>query len=399
MDERLTYPKLLDWKKRAKSGDVGEREVLRKGHAGAIKLIPGESEDRDVEFVISSSAQDRDFDTIDVDGWELDDYLKNPVVLWAHFGTQPPIGQALSVDKKGKKLRSVARFMPKGMYAFADMIFDMVVNRFLRATSVGFLPTEFRAAEDESRPWGFDFLKQILLEYSIVPVPSNPEALQGAKSFGIDLDPMVAWCEEVLDEFAESKGGLMVPRSAIERAHKIAKGEHTLVLLEAGFNGEELTELVATDLKEFEGTVIGGEPETKETEVEPETKEEPTSETKETEPETKEVEAGSEEEADDDAKAPDPVAEKSADELVLDEIMREFGVDPEKDALDDAEKAVADDEDLLDAWLTDFEDAEEKAIDTLDELIGTEEFKNAMRGVVQASVSDAVATIRGRLDD
>jgi len=49
------------------------------------------------DIVISTDAVDRDGDIIEVDGWEIDNYLANPVVLWAHDYRGVPVGRALEV--------------------------------------------------------------------------------------------------------------------------------------------------------------------------------------------------------------------------------------------------------------------------------------------------------------
>lgn len=130
--------------------------------------------DRKMAFTISTAAVDRDGDTIDPKGWDLGSYSKNPVVLWAHDYSQPPVGKAVNVKSTASGLQADVEFLPKGMSPFADMIHDMCKDGFLNATSVGFRGVEYDQAQERK---GYDFKKQELLEFSIVPVPSNPEAL------------------------------------------------------------------------------------------------------------------------------------------------------------------------------------------------------------------------------
>ena len=130
--------------------------------------------ERKMGFMISTAAVDRDGDTVDPKGWELGSYTKNPVVLWAHDYSQPPIGKAVNIQTTKDGLRADVEFLPQGMSSFADMIHDMCKGGFLNATSVGFHGMEYDEAKERK---GYDFKKQELLEFSIVPVPSNPEAL------------------------------------------------------------------------------------------------------------------------------------------------------------------------------------------------------------------------------
>lgn len=154
----------------------------------------------DVQFIISTNSPDRDRDTIAVDGWNLKNFKKNPVVLWSHDYSMPPIGKARGLKVLENDLLATVKFVPAEVFPFAGMIESMVREEFLSATSVGFQGEE--VTFDEKRG-GFNFLKQELLEFSIVPVPANPEALVQAKSCGIDIGPMVRWAETLMIENLE----------------------------------------------------------------------------------------------------------------------------------------------------------------------------------------------------
>lgn len=152
-------------------------------------------ETRTATFVITTGAVDRDNDTISPKGWDLSSYLKNPSVLWAHDYSQLPVGKALDIVATENGLQSTVQFPPKGVHPFADTVFELVKGGFLNATSVGFRPTE---AEPNVERGGLDFTKQELLEYSIVPVPANSEALLVARSKGIDTKLVEGWAKKVL---------------------------------------------------------------------------------------------------------------------------------------------------------------------------------------------------------
>lgn len=152
-------------------------------------------ENRTVKFAITTGGVDRDNDTVEPTGWEIASYLKNPSILWAHDYTQLPVAKALDITKTPTGLESTAQFPPKGTYPFADTVFELIQGGFLNATSVGFRPLSY---EPNVERGGLDFKSQELLEYSIVPVPSNPGALIQARSKGIDLSPVKAWAEKAL---------------------------------------------------------------------------------------------------------------------------------------------------------------------------------------------------------
>jgi len=126
------------------------------------------------QFTISTGAVDRERDTIAPGGWRLESYRKNPVVLFGHRHDEPPVGRARSVGVRDGALVAVVEFPEPGVYERADVIRRLVEQDFLRATSVGFRP--IKSVYNEARR-GTDFLEQELLEFSIVSVPANAEAL------------------------------------------------------------------------------------------------------------------------------------------------------------------------------------------------------------------------------
>lgn len=132
---------------------------------------------RSYTFVISTAAVDRMGDTIAVNGWRLADYRKNPVVLWSHEGHRVPIGRATKVWVEGATLKATTVFTPAELNRQAEQVRLMLESRFLSATSVGFVPHKWKFSEDPARKYGIDFQDQELVEFSVVPVPANPEAL------------------------------------------------------------------------------------------------------------------------------------------------------------------------------------------------------------------------------
>jgi len=154
--------------------------ILRKQFTCEVKEV-GE---RTLEFVGSTEAIDRDGEVILAKGWDLANYKKNPVFMWAHNYTQPPIGRAVSVKKEDGALRFQVEFAPRETYEFADTIYQLYKGGFLKATSVGFVPQEWEDGDGKEAPRR-TYKKQELLELSAVPVPSNPEALIGARDAGI----------------------------------------------------------------------------------------------------------------------------------------------------------------------------------------------------------------------
>lgn len=156
---------------------------------------PYEESDRVVRFVASDETPDRVGDVIEVAGWNLTHYKKNPVVLWGHDSNNtPPIGKAVNVrrgigpDGKPALLASI-EFAPKEAHEFAETVYQLTKGGFLNAVSVGFMPRSTKAISDAERQdmgmpkYGMFYDRADLLEISVVSVPANPSALiTGAKS-------------------------------------------------------------------------------------------------------------------------------------------------------------------------------------------------------------------------
>ena len=159
-------------------------------------------DDRTLRFTISTATVDREKDTIAVDGWKLDGYLKNPVVLWGHDYTQLPVAKALEVKADGDRLVATAQFPPADVHPFADTVYQLLKGGYLRGTSVGFKPLKYVRNEDRG---GLDFTQQELLEFSIVPIPANPQALMEARGAKIDLAPLREWAETIIKGLPDSE--------------------------------------------------------------------------------------------------------------------------------------------------------------------------------------------------
>jgi len=143
-----------------------------------------QSADDPFEFVMSDETQDRMGDVISADGWDLKDFRKNPVALYGHNSRDLPIGSWKNVRLEGKRLIGKLQLADEGTSPFIDTIRKLLVQRHLKAVSVGFLPSEAEPLTKDSDPfWGpFRYLKQALMECSVVSVPANPNALALAKS-------------------------------------------------------------------------------------------------------------------------------------------------------------------------------------------------------------------------
>jgi HK97 family phage prohead protease len=249
----LNQRKLLSlktWKELAEKGEAPKDAVV----LVSVDIPEAKQLDEDgnvFRFVISTSNSDRDKDVIKVDGWRFENYNKNPVVLFGHNYRSLPVATGSPPTVEGDKVLSNADFSATKSDAFADTVRQFVKAKVLRASSVGFDPLKW--VFDETRR-GYDFVEQELLEWSIVPVPANAEALQLAKDLKLDFEPIKQWAIQALDYWSEEKG-VYVPRSVLENAAKMGDSDRVFVV----FGKSELDSMLAGTAK------------TEKTEPEPET--------------------------------------------------------------------------------------------------------------------------------
>lgn len=145
------------------------------------------TEGSNFDFVLSDENPDRMGDIVTVDGWDLKNFKRNPVALFNH-DKNSPIGVWKSIKVDGKQLKATLEFAAPGTSPRIDEIRALVEQNILRATSVGFLPHKMEPIESKDKDRFFPpvkYLKQELLEASLVAVPANSNALRLMKSLGI----------------------------------------------------------------------------------------------------------------------------------------------------------------------------------------------------------------------
>lgn len=156
----------------------------------AAELAVDSDDERTIKFVASDETVDRYGDVVSADGWRLGPFRKNPIFLWQH-NYNAPIGNVDSIAVEGSRLMAVVRFAAAGVSTLADQAWALVKARVLRAVSVGFTVASEKDIEPirdkDERVTGYRYLKQELLELSLVSVPANPNALAVARS--LDLPP------------------------------------------------------------------------------------------------------------------------------------------------------------------------------------------------------------------
>lgn len=140
-------------------------------------------ENREAEFVISTEAQDTYGTVFKMAGWDLTRYNANPVVFYAHrsYSDNPDtlIGTS-EVFVEGDKLIGRVRFEDADTNPLAEKVWKKVQSGTLRMASIGANPKrghwgDEKLGEDKDVIY---FDETELLEWSIVPIGSNPDALK-----------------------------------------------------------------------------------------------------------------------------------------------------------------------------------------------------------------------------
>ncbi len=145
----------------------------------------GNAKERSVISYISTGIKDRDDEALLPGGVKLDNYRKNPVVMWSHDYSNLPIGKNLWIkkDEHGLMAKTVFAKSKRGEELFKAYTDDIEgTGPLLKGWSVGFVPSKWEDAEEKEREKDADLPKRVfteweLLEYSAVPIPSCPEAL------------------------------------------------------------------------------------------------------------------------------------------------------------------------------------------------------------------------------
>jgi phage head maturation protease len=187
-------------------------EIVRAGFAMLPKAV--DEKTRTATHLISTDAIDRVGDMIDATGWDLKNYRRNPIVLMNHDHDVKSIIGAGTVRAGDDGLWATTQFSDIGAGSLA---FHLVAEGYARAWSVGFTSQEKHGVAEGARAGcaackaarkaqlkdveedavyvrGNHYAKQELLEYSLVTVPMNPDAISAYEARGFkreDLDLVV----------------------------------------------------------------------------------------------------------------------------------------------------------------------------------------------------------------
>jgi len=149
-----------------------------------------------IRFVASTEGVKRDGLDLKAEDWEISNYMRNPIISFAHDLTRPPIGRG-QVSFQGRDM-IVDIVFDRGD-PFAADIERKIREGFINAVSVGW----------QDLPNG----KRDLVDIAVVPVPSDPQALAISREF----EPEERWSKSTK---WRNRNDLQQAISCIERVLK-----------------------------------------------------------------------------------------------------------------------------------------------------------------------------------
>jgi|AntDeeMinimDraft_6_1070357.scaffolds.fasta_scaffold00994_5 phage head maturation protease len=136
--------------------------------------------ERTAEFIISTEAVDTYKTVFKADGWMMDRYETNPIVCYNHNHTDADhvIGTSEVFVEDGMLIGRV-RFEAAENNPLAEKIFNKVKNEIIRGASISaeILDGRYGLEELDEDPDVLYFTQQRLMEWSVVALNSNPDAL------------------------------------------------------------------------------------------------------------------------------------------------------------------------------------------------------------------------------
>jgi hypothetical protein len=191
------------YKKTPEAKSMKTQTVIKKSLPVTIRKTTNGQE----EIVINSGLPDRGGDRVFAEGGDCTDWYKNPVVMWLHDyrGSTPsagiPLGTGTSIKAvNGELIAGAINWLEND--PFVDRVRNAWNQNVLRTVSIGFEPPEDPRDMPANDFGGVDYKKWKLLEFSIVPIPMDADALRRKEYPELvdDHKPSVISQAEIKDE-------------------------------------------------------------------------------------------------------------------------------------------------------------------------------------------------------
>src|SRR5688572_13904885 len=100
-----------------------KQNIIRQIPVAETKAADGA--ERTLIVTISTSTPDRSGDIVVPKGGDLENFRKNPVVLFGHNYGQPPVARAEDLTVNEDSIQAKVVFPKAGTYAFADDVYAL----------------------------------------------------------------------------------------------------------------------------------------------------------------------------------------------------------------------------------------------------------------------------------
>ncbi len=202
------------------------------------KMAETKAEDAgEFEMIISTEHEDRSGEIVMQDGIDTANYLRNPIVLWAHDYSSMPVAVTDSLRKD--IVNGVKCTIAKGRFAptdFAQQLRKMYEQKFANTSSIGFMALEMQENK---------ITKSELLEWSFVPVPCNAFA-ERMKEAGINVEML----KEKGFSFDKKEGEAVNTDEIKPKEGEEEKPKEEEKPVEEKEKGEVADEVAASDMQE-----------------------------------------------------------------------------------------------------------------------------------------------------
>ena len=179
-------------------------------------------EDGQHEITIAANDNARDFIDLDLSTLRMDNCRNNPVVLWAHQRGTIPIARSTEIIREdGGRIRARFEFLPDD--EFAQRVENAWSHGFIRAASVSFGGGDVTFLDNGK----IRMTNAELYEWSLVPVPADPDALRMAeRAIGLP-DGMLATPDPSVEPLRDAGEIALIEGSVVALTQRIERLEAT----------------------------------------------------------------------------------------------------------------------------------------------------------------------------
>lgn len=152
-----------------------------------IQIMAAQDASRVRRFTASDDTIDRYQEVILPEGIDVSEYVRNPVVMAFHDYQRWPLGHAVAVGVVDGRLMIDVEFDPPEIDEEAEQVLRKIDRKTINAGSIGFTTVERVEVATASPELKARYrsahrihTRTKLLEYTICPIPANPNALAAA---------------------------------------------------------------------------------------------------------------------------------------------------------------------------------------------------------------------------